>query len=266
MRLFIPTVGAILVLTGCRSAAPLQPPTAVSNHESKYVVSPKLGNKVTAEVGEPLYTEATLFATSTYQVSTRADAAASLDQGFHFDLKEGAEGVLLTRGRGVEKLLCRVADARGSKGLYGSKVEIGCLVDKTNTGSFTEATLLSQKTYYPLTTAVPYLLKPVVEETVRQDDFRIEVLYQGISRGAIKISYREFLNNVARQAFNQDVSYELESNGPTVIGFKGMRLRVLKADSLRIEYVLEQPIPSHANMRPPLPVKPLKDPKVWWQD
>ena len=77
----------------------------------------------------------------------------------------------------------------------------------------------------------------------------VDVLYQGTSKGEVKISYREFSHGLARAAFTQDVSYELDPDGTAVIGFKGMRIKVLKATGHDIKYILEQPMPSLTKYR-----------------
>ena len=46
--------------------------------------------------------------------------------------------------------------------------------------------------------------------------------------------YREYVNNMARPSFSQDLQYDLsESN---IIGIKGLRIEVLKAGNTKIEY------------------------------
>jgi hypothetical protein len=61
-----------------------------------------------------------------------------------------------------------------------------------------------------------------------------QLIYNGKSGNTIKFSYREFINDTARPAFSQDLQYDLsESN---VIGFKGMRIEVIKATNTNITY------------------------------
>lgn len=64
--------------------------------------------------------------------------------------------------------------------------------------------------------------------------FKRQFIFNGKVGNSLKFTYREFLNDFARPAFNQDLQYDLtESN---VIGFRGLRIEVLKANNTTIEY------------------------------
>lgn len=69
----------------------------------------------------------------------------------------------------------------------------------------------------------------------RPDAFKYELLYQGISGKTIRLSYREFLNDLARPAYFQDVSYDITSM-PTFLTFKTVRLEILGADNNALTY------------------------------
>ena len=71
------------------------------------------------------------------------------------------------------------------------------------------------------------------------NNFKVEFIYNGRTGDEIKFIYREFINDLARPAFTQDLVYDLSADD--VIGFKGMRLRVIEASNTSIEYsILEQ--------------------------
>ena len=55
---------------------------------------------------------------------------------------------------------------------------------------------------------------------------------------------------MARPAFNQDLTYELDADGSTVIVFRQIKLKVLKATREDITYTVDQP------MYPAPPAKP----------
>jgi len=68
----------------------------------------------------------------------------------------------------------------------------------------------------------------------KANSFQQVLIYSGKIGGKINIGYREFSNNYARPAFNNDVEYDLsESN---VIGYKGARIEVIRATNQDIEY------------------------------
>lgn len=73
-------------------------------------------------------------------------------------------------------------------------------------------------------------------EDWQSDSFRRELVYNGRSGAAIKLLYREFVEERIRPAFSQEVTYDLDQ-GET-IGFKGARFRVLDADNIQIKYIV----------------------------
>lgn len=62
-----------------------------------------------------------------------------------------------------------------------------------------------------------------------------ELIYNGRIENQLKFIYREFSNEgFARAAFTQEVQYDL--NESNVIGFKGARIKIVKATNREIEY------------------------------
>jgi hypothetical protein len=77
----------------------------------------------------------------------------------------------------------------------------------------------------------------VYEEKV-QDELKQVLIYNGISGGQIKFIYKEFINDLARPAFDQEVSYDFTPD--ETIGFKNARFRVIEANSTTITYIVDQ--------------------------
>lgn len=70
-------------------------------------------------------------------------------------------------------------------------------------------------------------------------DFRQELVYTGVSKGTVTLTYREFKGDFARPAFSQTLTYDLADGNE--IGFKGARFRIDAATNLSIKYtVLKQ--------------------------
>ncbi len=74
--------------------------------------------------------------------------------------------------------------------------------------------------------------------------FRREILYSGGSKGTLHLQYREFMNDLARPAFSQELSYDLADGNE--IGFKGARIRVLKLSNVGLRYVVLKALPDQA--------------------
>ncbi len=66
------------------------------------------------------------------------------------------------------------------------------------------------------------------------DYFKQEFIYNGKVGSGIKFIYREYINNTARPAFQQDLQYDL--NESNIIGFKGLRIEIVNASNTNIEY------------------------------
>lgn len=75
----------------------------------------------------------------------------------------------------------------------------------------------------------------------RGNSFQQTLIYSGRVGDKINIGYREFSNNSARPAFNNDVEYDLSSSN--IIGYKGALIEVIKADNSSITYKLIRNFP-----------------------
>ncbi|WP_215410292.1 hypothetical protein [Janthinobacterium sp. JC611] len=64
--------------------------------------------------------------------------------------------------------------------------------------------------------------------------FQTTLIYSGRIGDKITLGYREFQRNVARPAFNNDVTYDLSES--MILGYKGARLEVLHASNTEISY------------------------------
>jgi len=112
-----------------------------------------------------------------------------------------------------------------------------CAVDTKNDGfldSWWDAKI--EKNVLPLTERVPYKLEDILTNSYHKQTS----LYQGKVNNKIKISYREFSGQMSRPAFTQDVEYELDADGTAILGFKGLRIKVLTATNLDITYKILQ--------------------------
>lgn len=64
--------------------------------------------------------------------------------------------------------------------------------------------------------------------------FKQEFVFNGRVNNNLKFMYREYVNDMARPAFHQELQYDL--NESNIIGFKGLRIEVIKATNINIEY------------------------------
>lgn len=72
--------------------------------------------------------------------------------------------------------------------------------------------------------------KPVLST----NSFQQTLIYNGKVGNKINIGYREFSNNLARPAFNNNVEYDLKASNK--IGYKGARIELIEAKNELIKY------------------------------
>lgn len=70
--------------------------------------------------------------------------------------------------------------------------------------------------------------------------FKQEFIYNGKVNNSLKFIYREYKNDMARPAFTQELQYDL--NEGNIIGFKGLRIEILKSTNTNIEYKVQSTI------------------------
>ena len=69
---------------------------------------------------------------------------------------------------------------------------------------------------------------------IHDGSFKAELIYTGITGNTISISYREFVDNLSRPAFDHELTYDL--NESDEITFRSLKIRVLKADNAKIRF------------------------------
>lgn len=75
-----------------------------------------------------------------------------------------------------------------------------------------------------------------VEELSARDNQSVQqtLIYSGSVGKKVNISYRKFNEGFARDAFTNDVEYDMEESN--VIGYKGARIEVLDYDNRTIKF------------------------------
>ncbi|HAS6217723.1 TPA: hypothetical protein I7172_23035 [Vibrio vulnificus] len=71
-----------------------------------------------------------------------------------------------------------------------------------------------------------------VTDEYSQDFVRKELIYSGVANNTIDVTYREYRNQLAAQAFYQSVRYDL--NESKVIAFQNFTFKVIEASNSRI--------------------------------
>lgn len=193
---------------------------------------PALNSVKTVEVGENMYQKINEYKYDTYDVKIIRPNGISDSEWYDSDFGQEIKNDSLNKhlylwNSDKLKTVCR-----NNRSL--------CWVDANNTNQFTHEIDSSGKLdALNDDDKVDYKIIPT-PPTYTEDSFKYQALYQGRIENKIKISFREFKDDMARPAFTQDIDYELNKSGDTIIGFKGLRIKVMKATNTDITYSVIQ--------------------------
>ncbi|WP_312165381.1 hypothetical protein [Massilia timonae] len=239
-RTALPVIGVCLLLGACASTpAYINPPYDVIERTEETGSVPAIGVASQAATGDNMYAEFQTTSKRTINVTLLAPASAVMDLGHKLALPAGRTGRLGTTTNGGFPAMCffHVTEP----GIGGPAH--ACTVDTDRDGAFDSAMFMNRDRLFPLAAPAKYKTEKSAPEVTREESggFRREILYQGVSKGTIKLSFREFMNDMARPAFTQEILYDLEQDGTAIVVFKGLRLKVLQATGMGVRYVVEQP-------------------------
>jgi hypothetical protein len=113
-----------------------------------------------------------------------------------------------------------------------------CFLDDDGDGRFDRVANDASAKARPLLTQVAYhpqriLLPPLTAGFTRR------LLYQGAASGSLVLRYREFKDDLARPAFEEELTIPLDKVFPQKIAAKGAVFRIYNIDGLGLEYELE---------------------------
>lgn len=198
----------------------------------------QVGKTLTVQMGEKVYESGQLDHTMT--ATTQATASGHM-YGLHYiNTPSGFTGELLTDSHDGSLAMC-VDVGEVSGGIFVENESYKCLVDANKDKAFESSRYSNHRPYWPLKEKVPYttaIQKATPKST--SGGYKCELVYQGYAQGVLRFAYREYVNDMARPAFSQDLTYERNASEPTVIGFKGLRMRVLDANNTSITYVIDK--------------------------
>jgi len=232
---------AILIALGIGfNGCTIKYPTLKERQSPGYniIYKPKLNTISKAEIGENIYSKSNLFTSYVYNITLKESAfGKSTYASINYDINKNPtlSSNLLTWNTPYTNTLCGI----------GKAWQV-CLTDKNDTGSFTHIGNYMYGEYAKLTKPAKYEIKPSEKIKITEDSFKYEVIYQGKQDNKIKVTFREFYAKYSQQereliflirdAFTQTINYTLDKNGTAIIGFKGLRIEVLKATNMEITY------------------------------
>lgn len=216
--------------SGCALSELVAAPKPVQNSVGVSSSSPEVGVVSVARVGENVFSDERFQAIQTFTATLLDDASGTLPVGRKVQFEKG-QAAQLQRSYDGFNLVC-----------YSYKemtLHTECIVDKNGSGAFDHARAAEQKGDFALTKPARYAITPNKLDAARRDaNLKRELIFQGISKGAIKLSFREFANDLMRPALIQDMTYELARDGSADIAFKSLRIKVIKVSSTEVTYTV----------------------------
>ncbi len=226
MRRFI-AIGIILSVSGCATHQVVETRTPVLEKVGQI---PKLDTLNTVPVGGSVFSQFRYWSRTGHRLLAPVDVRLSLGGRVvaaknDFLLKSIADG---------QPAFCTETRAYVD-GLVGP-YKPACFLERGGPGVFTHVTAAPSMVWFETKLpdgGVPYESSELAVE--RPDAFRFELLYQGASNKTLRLAYREFKNDLARPAFFQDVSYDIDTF-PMQVSFRSVRIEVLEAGNNGMKY------------------------------
>jgi len=90
----------------------------------------------------------------------------------------------------------------------------------------------------------PNIRHKLIKVTARTSPgFEQQLIYNGRIGDQVKFLYRELSGNMMRTPFIQEIQYDLKESN--TIGFKGVRIEIIKATNRQIEYIVHRSFPDY---------------------
>lgn len=196
---------------------------------------PEVGKVVTAEVGDTLVMQGNVVTRPGIRWVQLYEHKYNAGMQFlpHRAMKiEPGDEFIMTRH-------VRDADGRNAYGYCGEAIDLKigntrrhvCLYAGYD-GTIGQTQFTGDNPYIAKIT--PSYYEPVQIHTTGKEVFERRLIYTGKSKNQLHILYREFINDMARPAFSQNLTFDLEEG--KVVGFQGARFEIIKATNTQIIY------------------------------
>ena len=213
-----------LALSGCATVKISE----LSTVDSRIGTVPIIGEQAVAPVGGVIYSQFRYWSKTGYRLK------GGLSVGLGLGRVSVSDGDFVLKAEVENKTAFCTEKLTYIDPLVGPHTT-ACFIDADNDGKFERLKTAPGAIWFESEITPPLAYEKSELMVPRSDSFKYELLYQGITKGSLKLSYREYINDFARPAFFQDVTYDLDST-PTTITFRTVRLEVLSANNNQITY------------------------------
>lgn len=232
----------LLFLVGCAAQPVREDPHCCLETMSVYPVSPVrsfgtsyiLGQQNSATTGSPI-----LMVWNTNQIPAYSPA---------FSFQPPDAGVIIVSSLNPSQLwLPKYSLQNGNYLIFNDKYNYGLGIEIKPNGelgnprpwvAYSGGSASRLKQYEWNLTASKLFAVSVVNSQLLKGSFKAELIYSGIMNNIIVLSYREYIDDLARPAFFQEIKYDL--NNSETITFKTLEIKVMKANNNEISFVVLQ--------------------------
>lgn len=201
---------------------------ALANAEER--VSPIMGENSSATVGSPIWEHYRYEGT----MGVIIDGAISANWGSvdSVNLPAGS-GLFIIRDRRLKACRDRItySSLPGAPSIWAK-----CLVDSEDDGKFDKVIYTADGFAKRVDPPVPYHRGVVEISGDGGSNFRKVIIFSGVGDGTLRFSYREFVNDMARPAFTEDLTLPLGTTFPQDIAIKEQVFSVLKLDGMGLHF------------------------------
>lgn len=215
---------ATLILAGCASIQITERNVATE----KVGESPPIGSQASTPVGGTVFSQFRYWSKIGYRLDAPVNSSFMLGQ------VAAAQGDSLVRAV-VDGKTAFCTERRTYFDPVVGPHRTTCFIDPVGSGTFTKMTAAPGVVWLEKDLPSPVGYSKSEQIFPRSDSFKYELLYQGVSGKTIRLSYREFLDDLARPAYFQDVSYDIGTL-PVTLTFRTVKLEVFSADNNALSY------------------------------
>lgn len=242
-NLTIVTIVAAIFVVGCAQKA--QPPLRKFNYGSQIVVveSPKAGETKTIAVGEPLIVSGKNVMTETVYIKAPVSLISEVEKredpvgNFRIMARVGQFPITHKDDAGYRyaPILPLTLDWY-EQGQYSSSLRINGFyrVDSQDRLVLIWSYPNYEETHVEQSDELSAVATIRIQSSRDASSLQRELIYTGRSGVNLTLLYREFINDMARPAFSQQLQYDISND--QVIGFQGARIRIIGANNTSITY------------------------------
>jgi hypothetical protein len=202
--------------------------STASAQEMRDLTTPEKGLESVATVGSNVYVHQKYRAAKSYAISESVQAKIIFAR---VDLPAG------TQLMQIESKTKLKACAASTMEAFAAKLYLGCMMDDDGDGAFDRVAGNEVQGGKKLPHPVRYTESEYVDTA--PGSLKQVLIYLGSTKDTLRLSYREFVNDMARPAFTEEYTFPLSSTYPQPVAFKDVKLSVTKIDEAGLHYKLE---------------------------